>query len=104
MTVKAGYKEVTMQKKNNTFYFWKNLPDNPQEGDIWIPKSECLYRYMSGEWVLMVSSNTVSSNYVSYDDYSALPKATSGTPLIVPMLCLGVLAFLIILMLLLTTL
>lgn len=93
-----------MQKKK-TFYFLETVPDSPQEGDLWmIPKSECLYRYMSGEWVLMVSSNTVSSNYVSYDDYSALPKATSGTPLIVPMLCLGVLAFLIILMLLSTTL
>lgn len=93
--MKISYKDRT---GNQMFYSWAN-PENPQEGDLWIPESYHLYEYTNGAWVSLVSPSCVPN-----DDLLALPQKTSGTHLAVLPLYLGILAFLIILMLLLMTL
>lgn len=90
--MKISYKDRTGAKM---FYSWAN-PDSPQEGDLWIPESYHLYEFKNGAWVTLVSPSRVPN-----DDLLALPQKTSGIRLKVLSLCLGILAFLIMLMLLL---
>ena len=80
---------------NQMFYSWAN-PDNPQEGDLWIPESYHLYKFTNGAWITLVSPSRVPN-----DDLLVLPQKTSGTHSTALPLRLGILASLIILMLLL---
>lgn len=98
--MKLSYKNMT---GNQMFYSWAN-PDNPHEGDLWIPESYHLYEYTNGAWITLVSPSRANPNRVPSDDPLVLPQKTSGTHLTVLPLYLGILAFLIILMLLLMTL